>query len=304
MSAAGVTFARQKGSRRPWRSLAWYLRGRAPFLTLLRQVTGGVVNDDCSDMAAKMAFYFILALFPFLIFLAAMVGFLPFTNLWDKVVSWMMLYLPTDLRRSVLVTILGLTKGRTGFLSFGVIGTAWTSSSGFVALMESLSVAYGVEDARGYWRKHALGLLMLVIVSFFFVTSFALMAAGHRIGNAIAVAIHSGPVFILCWEIARWMVTLLLLGLGVSLLDYILPNIRRKWRWMTPGSAIASVSLVVATLGFNFYVTHFGIYHRAYNALMGFIVLMLWIYIASFVLLIGAEINSVLEGLRQARGWP
>ena len=301
MSAAGVTLSGHQ-ERRPWRALAWYMRRRADFVALVAEIVQNIVDDDCSDLAAKMAFYFVLALFPFLIFLAAIVGFLPFTGLWDKVVTWMILYLPADLRRSMLETILGLTNGRTGFLSFGVLGTAWTVSSGFMAMMESLSVAYGVKETRGYWRRRMLGLAMLVIVSFFFITSFALMAAGHRLGTLIASQIHSGPRFLLYWEIARWSVTLLLLNLGICLIDYVLPNMKHRWRWITPGSAMVALSLAAVTLGFNFYMRHFSMYHRAYSALLGFIALMLWIYLTSFVLLVGAETNSVLEGIRRPRG--
>jgi len=296
LSALGVTLALQE-PRRPLRVLGW----RASFVAIVKQVVLEMIEDDCSDLAAKMAFYFLLAFFPFLIFLAAIVGFLPFTGLWDKLVGWMMLYLPADVRRSMLATILGLTTGRTGFLSFGVLGTAWTASSGFVALMESLSVAYGVRETRGYWKRRALGLMMLIIVSFFFITSFALMAGGHWIGKEIDARVNYGPAFLVLWEIARWVVTLALLNLGVVLIDYVLPNVKRRWRWLTPGSAIVAIILMVATLGFNFYMRHFSVYHQAYNALLGFIVLTLWIYLTSFVLLIGAEVNSVLEGMRRPR---
>jgi uncharacterized BrkB/YihY/UPF0761 family membrane protein len=106
LSALGVTLALQE-PRRPLRVLGW----RASFVAIVKQVVLEMIEDDCSDLAAKMAFYFLLAFFPFLIFLAAIVGFLPFTGLWDKLVGWMMLYLPADVRRSMLATILGLTRG-------------------------------------------------------------------------------------------------------------------------------------------------------------------------------------------------
>jgi membrane protein len=296
LSALGVTLAHQESHRR-LQVLGW----RGSFVALVKRIVQDMIDDDCSDLAAKMAFYFLLALFPFLIFLGAMVGFLPFTNLWDKVLGWMMLYLPADVRRSTLATILSLTTGRAGFLSFGLLGTIWTASSGFVALMESLSVAYGVQETRGYWKRRVLGLLMLVIVSFFFITSFALMAAGHWIGREIDSRVNYGPAFLVLWEIARWVVTLGLLNLGVSLIDYVLPNVKRRWRWLTPGSATVAITLVMVTVGFNFYMRHFSVYHKAYNALLGFIVLTLWIYLTSFVLLIGAEVNSVLEGMRHPK---
>jgi membrane protein len=274
-------------------------RGRG-LKRFIRDVISFVIDDDCPDLAAQMSYYFVLAIFPFLIFLAAMVGFLPFTNLWASIVEWMMLYLPRELRQSMLRTVLDLTSGRTSYLSFGLLGTSWAASSGFVALMESLSVAYGVKETRGYWQKRLVALLTLFAASGFFLVCFALMSMGHWLGVLLANRLGTGRSFILFWDIGRWAATLLLLNLGIGLMDYALPNVRRPWRWITPGTAVAVLFSVLATLGFDAYALHFSIYAHAYSALLSFILLVLWIYVASFILLIGAEINSVWEGTKQS----
>jgi len=256
--------------------------------------------DDCPYLAAKMSYYFVLAVFPFLVFLAAVVGFLPFTNLWDRIVTWMILYVPSEMRKSLLLTIIDLTRGRTGFLSFGIIGTTWAATSGFVSLMESLSTVYGVKETRGFWKKRVIAVLTLFVVSGFFLGSFGLMAAGHWLGQQILGHGEVARKFIVLWELGRWITSLVLVFLAIDLMDYALPNKRRRWRWFSPGGTVAVAGLLVVSASFNFYVRHFSLYGKTYDALMVFIVLTVWIYLASFILLVGAETNSVLEEFRRA----
>lgn len=112
-----------------------------------------------------MSYYFVAALFPFFIFLAALIGFLPFTGFWDDIVNWIVRYLPPEAQSWVLLAVLGLTRGRMKFLSVGVLGTAWSASSGVTSLMESLNAAYEVRETRSYWKRRALAFLILLILS-------------------------------------------------------------------------------------------------------------------------------------------
>ena len=125
------------------------------------------IDDDCIDLAAQMSFYFSLSLFPFLIVVAAFVGWLPSTTLWHNLAQWMTDYLPRDARRMVFVTILGLTQSSTRFFSLGLVATIWTASSGFVSLMESSTVAYGFKETRGFWRKRAIAVCATIIGAVF-----------------------------------------------------------------------------------------------------------------------------------------
>jgi membrane protein len=272
------------------------------FRTVTKRICDDVRGDDCLDLAAQMSFYFVLALFPFLIFLAAVVGSLPFTGLWDRIVDWMFNYLPGQSQHFMLATILALTHHRIGFLSFGLLGTAWSASSGFVALQKSLSRAYGVLETRGFWKKRASALLMLAVVSAFFIASFGLMTAGHWLGTQIASRITSPEPFQFLWDVGRWVTSLILLNVGIDLIDYALPNVKRPWRWLTPGGFVFVTFFVVASLAFNAYVRYFASYNRTYGALAGFVILITWIYLASFILLVAAETNSVFEQIRETRG--
>jgi membrane protein len=271
---------------------------RGPFYTptkAMRQIWDRVQADDCFDLAAQISFYFVLSLFPFFLVIAAIVGWLPSTTLWKSFATWMVTYLPVESRTVVFSMILNLTSGSKGVLSAGLITTIWSASSGFVSLMESLCIAHGHRDSRSYWRKHAIAVCFAFLGALFALACFGLMTLGHWGAQWILTSSTIWHIPRALWQISRWAGTFALMCLGVELVNYFLPNVRRPWRWMTPGTAFAVVTLVAATLGLNLYVEHFSSYPKIYGTFGGFIVLMLWIYIASLILLVGAEVDHEVQ---------
>jgi membrane protein len=254
-----------------------------------------VVTDDCVDLAAQMSYYFSLSLFPFFIVLAAIVGWLPSTSLWHNLAQWITDYLPRDSRGMVFTTILSLTQTSTGFFSLGLFATIWTASSGFVSLMESLTVAYGAKEARGFWKKRVLAVTATVVGAVFLLGSFGLLTFGHWAAAMISMHLDTVVNFQVPWEFGRWLASLLVMLLGFDLMNYFLPNIRKRWRWLTPGTGFVILMMVSGSAIFNFYLRHCGSYPRFYGTMAGFIILMVWIYLASLILLIGAETDSVIE---------
>lgn len=266
--------------------------------TLAKTVFAAAVADDCVDLAAQMSFYFVLSLFPFLLVIAAILGWLPSTNLWHNFVQWVTQYLPRETRSLVFATVFDLSRGSTKFFSAGLLALLWTASSGFVSLMESLSVAYGVQETRSFWRKRMIAICATVIGAAFAVASFGLLAFGHLIEETILFRIGSLSWL---WEFVRWVATLSLMLLGLEMINYFLPNRDRPWRWVTTGSAVAALTYMGASAGFNFYLQHFDSYPRLYGTLAGFIILMTWVYISNVILLIGAEMDHAIE-LMKGRG--
>jgi membrane protein len=272
---------------------------KVPFI--VSTVWDDVIKDDCLDLAAQMSFYFVTSLFPFLVVIGAVVGWLPSTGLWTEMVQWLAAYLPRGPRHMVFRTILGLQTYHSQFFSYGLAATIWVASSGFVSLMESLSLAYGVKETRGFWKKRVVAVIATAVGAAFAIVSFALLTFGHELALAINSRLQNILPFPFPWQAARWVVTLLLIIIGLDLVNYFLPNVRHKWRWLTPGTVFVVAGLVAATSGFGYYVSHFANYPRYYGAMAGFIILVMVIYITSLVLLIGAEIDSVRENLRSER---
>jgi len=164
--------------------------------------------------------------------------------------------------------------------------------------MESLTVAYGAKETRGFWKKRVLAIAATAVGAVFLLGSFGLLTFGHWAAAIISLRLDTVVNFQVPWELGRWLASLLLMLLGLDLMNYFLPNIRKRWHWLTPGTGFVILMMVAGSAIFNFYLRHFGSYPRFYGTMAGFIILMFWIYIASLILLIGAETDSVIERLR------
>jgi membrane protein len=270
---------------------------------VLKRIWHRLQLDNCFDLAAQTSFYFLLSFFPFCLVLAVIVGWLPYSALWKTFVTWVVTYLPRGSQELVFSTILGLVNYSAGFLSFGLVTTVWSASSGFVSLMESLSIAYGVRDSRSYWRKHAIATVFTILAAMFALGAFGLAALGHWESRILSANLGHSSMSRIVWEIGRWVATLVLLFVAIDLLNFVLPDVRRQWRWLSPGTLFAVVTLMALSAGFNIYFQHFSMYPRVYGALGGFIILMLWVYSACFIVLVGAETDDEMEKSQsEARG--
>lgn len=266
---------------------------------IARATWHGFMADDCLDLAAQMSFYFALSIFPFLLVVASIVGWLPFTNVWQTFAEWIITYLPTDSRHLLFSTIVDLTHGYKSFFSLGVLGMIWSASSGFVSLMESLSKAHGVRETRSFARKHVIAVVATFAAAFFFIASFAVISLGHWLRTAIAAPLNSQGVTHVPWELVRFAATLVIMCIGVDLLDHFLPNMKRRWRWFPASSIVVSLTFVGATEAVNFYMRHTSSFSKVYGAIAGFIIFLTWVYIASLVVLAAAEAE---KAARNAEG--
>lgn len=252
------------------------------------------LDDDCVNLAAQMSYFFVLALFPFFILLSSVIASLPFSKFWSTLFEAVVRYFPVETQQLMFLAIMDFSHSREALLSFGFLGTVWAGSSGVVSLMETLSQAYESRDTRHFWRKRLLAIAVLAACAIFLLAAFSVSVAAKRIDAEAIGALH--------WEVAlkgtamliRWIAALVFLVLTISFVDNVLPCKRHDWRWITPGATFATIMIVLGTLGVNVYVKVVR-YSQTYGSLGAFFVLMLWIYVASLVILIGAEINSVLE---------
>jgi membrane protein len=267
---------------------------------LAQRVWSKLYADDVTGLAAEMSYYFVLSIFPFLIFLAALVGTLPFTGAWDGVLTWIVLYFPRQSQELVLEIVLSLTQGRTGFLSIGLIGTTWAASSGLLSLMGALNVVYDVKETRSFLIRLGLALLMVFVLAALVLSTFGLLTAANRLDRGLAVCSMGLVTASALWLVTRWITSVILLGVSIAILDRTLPNLHSKWRQAMPGVAFVVLGWLLSTAGFNLYAQYLGTFNRTYGVLGVFVILMVWIYLSSLIILTGAEINSVLT--RSATG--
>ena len=189
-------------------------------------------------------------------------------------------------------------RGRQSFLSIGILGTAWAVCAGFMNLMYSLNIVYGLQETRSFWKRLGLAFVMLFVVTFLFVGSFGLLSAGDWLGIWLVNRTSPSFLVITLWFVGRWILSLVLQALAVAIVEHTLPDLQRPWRCFTPGTLFVVVAWTPATLGLDFYIRHFASYNSTYGALGAFVILMLWLYITSFIVLVGAEINCEVSKMR------
>jgi membrane protein len=266
---------------------------------VLRQIYERVQQDDCLDVAAQVSFFFVLSLFPFFLVIAAIIGWLPSTRLWESFVEWIFTYFPRIARLAIIQAILGLSKYHIGVLSFGILTTVWSASSGFASLMEALSLACGAKDTRSYWKKRAIAILATIGSAIFFILSFGLWTVGHWAHGTVVTEFRATDIFQTPWKLLWWLFTLFLLCIALDLIHYVLPDCHHPWRWFSPGTLFAVIAFVLASFGLNLYARYNVMLPRIYGTLAGFIVLMLWIYISTIILLVGAEADTAVAEIRR-----
>lgn len=273
------------------------LRGLSP-LDVGRRVVREVGEDDCAGQAAQLAYAFLFSLFPLLLVLVTLVGYLPIPDLEGRIMTTLGRMLPERALSLVQETIRTMaTERRGGLLSLGAVVALWSGSAGFRAIMSALNRAYDVEEGRPWWTVYGLSVLATLGVSVLMVTAFALLILGPQIGRAIAALVGLGDVFDAVWNVARWPAALVLLALALAVIYDVAPDVEQDWKWVTPGSALAVLAWVGASAAFSYYVQNFGSYDKTYGSLGAVIVLLLWLYLTGFMLLLGGEVNAVIEHL-------
>ncbi len=297
MSFPGESRNRLKQSLRLDLNAFQYLsRGR-----LWKNLWHEVYKDDCFGMAAQLSFYFLLAFFPFLLFLSALIGFIPIASgLLNNLLYEMQLFLPTTTYNLVVEIVQGLVDSQDqGVLTIGIVLSLWSASLAFNGMVSLLNSAYEVEDTRSYLKTRALSILVTLIVTVFVLISGILLFFGDwLIGQWV-----QNPWLRFFYTILRWGGIFVLINIGIQFVFFALPAKRLPWKLLSPGSVIASVGWILGSAGFRYYVNHFGDYQQLYGSLGALIVLMIWFYISSLFLLLGGEIDSEIFKLRRSEGY-
>lgn len=270
---------------------AWNWGGLS-FRELIVRTYKGMGKHDTLNQAAVVAFYAMLSLVPLLgVVLALALG--ARTGVAGQIDSLSQEFLPHE----AYVLIAQQTRkiqseNSVELLSLSILLLLWSASSLFSAVMSATNTAYDVRDARPWWKRQILAIILTIAVSILLVgaaLSIALWPA------AIGWLHLSGPERALS-IVAQWIIVVIALLAGFALAYYFGPNVKQQWEWITPGSAFGVLVLIAASEGFRWYIVHFGSrYNETYGALAGVVLMMLWFYIAALALLVGAEVNSVIE---------
>ncbi|WP_222123916.1 YihY/virulence factor BrkB family protein [Microbacterium sp. BH-3-3-3] len=269
---------------------------------VLRKTLREFSADQCTDAAAGLVYYAVLALFPALLAIFSILGVVGQGDAAAEAVIGIV----RDVAPSAADTLAGPIEQIAGSPAAGfalISGTvlALWSASGYVgAFSRAMNRIYEIDEGRPFWKLRPMQLVVTLIA----VVALVLVALGLVISGPVTTAIGEalglGEGVQVAWDIAKWPVMLLVIVFLVAVLYYATPNAKQpKFRWLSLGAIIAIVVLAAATAGFGFYVANFSNYDRTYGSLAGVIVFLLWLWIANLALLFGAEFDAELERGRQ-----
>jgi membrane protein len=272
------------------------------WMALAKRLWKRINDHDLFGRAAQLAYYFLLALFPLLLFLMTLLGYFAragshLRNLLLRYLATVMPSAPVKLFHTTLDEVSNSRSG--GKLWFGLVAALWLASNGMAAIADALNIAHNVKETRRWWRVRLVSLGLTVATAVATISALMIVLYGRRIGDVIALSFGYEDSFKLAWRIMQWPIALVFVLITFNLILHFAPNLaRRNWRWSTPGGVVAVALWLLVSFGLRLYLNFFDTYSRTYGSLGALIVLMLWFYLTGLAILIGGEINSEIEGIK------
>ena len=254
-----------------------------------------VVQNHTMQEAAALAYYFVLSFFPALIFLSAVVAYFPVPDLFGHALGIMGRLVPPDsmgLVRRVLADVITPNRGKV--FSFGLLGTLWAASGGFLAVIKALNRAYDVQDVRPFWKTRALAIALALIIGGLLLLTLGVMIVGPRFGGWLANRVHLSFLFVLLWPYIHWSVAIAFTIVAVEALYFLAPNVKQRFLATLPGAIVAVGCWIALSYLLGVYFRHFANFNKTYGTLGAAIALMVWLYWTGFAMLVGAELNGEL----------
>lgn len=260
--------------------------------TVIVRVWDDINNNHTMAMAASLSYYFVLSLFPLLMLAGAILSLLPVPNLFNNILGMMSRIVPPDAMGMVQRVVADVVKPHsTALLSFGIIGTIWTASSGFANMIEALDVAYDVPETRPWYKTRALAIGLTFVVGFIMFVGLMVMVVGPQFGTWLT---RHGATdeFSEWWPALRWVVAIGLTVLAIELLYFWAPNVKQKFKHTLVGATIAVGGWIGLSFGLGVYFRSIAQLNKTYGTLGGAMALSVWFYWSALAILIGAEFNS------------
>ncbi|WNG56791.1 YihY/virulence factor BrkB family protein [Archangium gephyra] len=254
------------------------------------EVKNEYTNDKISNVAGSVTFFAVLALFPFLLFLVALASLVIDPAQAQVLIQELGRVAPEAVTEIVGQRLKDLAAGNNvGLLTVGALGAVWAASGGVVAMMDALNTVYDVNETRPFWKVRGTAILVTIGGAVLSILASLAMVATPAVAKFLGEPLGT----VVMW--LRLPVAGVLMMLVWAFIYFLLPDVKQRFKFITPGSVVGVIAWLIASWGFSLYVRNFGSYDANYGALGGVIVMLLWMWISSQVILLGAEINAVLE---------
>ncbi|API91312.1 putative ribonuclease-like protein YfkH [Virgibacillus pantothenticus] len=259
-----------------------------------KQVYQRMIDIDLFGLAAQLAFFFLLSLFPFLLFLVTLVGYLPMDEL--AVLDIISSYAPPQIVELISTNVTNLIRQRNGgLLSFGIIATLWAASNGVNALMRGFNYAYEVDENRSFIVSRLIAIVLTIAMMAIIIIALLLPIFGKLVGTYLFSFVGLSEGFITVWEALRWVVSSIVFFIVFLALYKLAPNKRIYLKNAAAGALFATVAWQLVSLGFSYYVSNIGNYSAMYGSLGAVIALMIWFYLSGIIILTGGLINAIIR---------
>ncbi len=248
------------------------------------------------QMAAALAYYFVLAIFPALILLSAVAAYVPVQNLFNQVLALLGSFVPADSMQAVQTVLANVvTPNRGTLLSFGILGILWTASGGFAATIEALNISYEVEEGRPFWVTRPLAVGLTFMVGLLLMVALAVMIMGPEFAQRLAAHQQLSWLFIKAWPFVHWAISLGFTVLAVEFVYFVAPNVKQRFWSTLPGAVLSVATWVGLSYAMGVYFRSFAHFNKTYGTIGAVIALMVWLYWNGFVMLVGAQLNCQLS---------
>lgn len=300
MSDSKLTTAEQVSSM-------WSLGGLT-VKQFLKKVIAGVNDDNLVGRAAELAFNFVLALFPMLIFLFSVMGLFAAhgKTLSGNLISYITTVLPPDAAQLLHKTINEIMRNASnGKITIGIVLTLWFASGGMSSLISALDGVYEVRDARSFIKVRTISVLLTIAISVLVIAALVAVLTGGYVATWIGNHYGLQNAFVIAWRAGQVIVALVFITFAFSLIYYFGPDLEEQhWYWITPGSLVGVLLWIAASFGFRVYLHFFNTYSKTYGSLGAVMILLMWLYVTGFAFLIGGEINAQIEHAAALHGHP
>jgi membrane protein len=261
-----------------------------------KRVAQRISDDDIFGRAAQLSYYFLLALFPLLLVLINVLGYMAQegTAFREQLLMYLAAVMPRSAIALVRTTLTEISEASgTGKVSFGLLAALWAASNGMGAISDTLNTAYNVKERRPWWKVRIISVCLTIALAILILAALAIVLNGGTIGEALAARYGFGDVFTIVWKIVQWPIALVFVLTTFNLIYNFAPDLPQGTRsWITPGAFVGVGLWLIVSFGFRAYLSFFDSYSVTYGSLGAVIVLMLWFYLTGVAILIGGEVNS------------
>lgn len=255
-------------------------------------------EDRVTSLAAELAYYFMLSIFPLLILVLSILPYLSIDK--QQAVDFLTTYAPGEIGSILQDNVISIiSEPQGGLVTIGILGTLWSASNGMMALMRALNLAYDVEETRSFIKARLVSILLTIGFILVFIVTLVLPVFGDVIINAMTTALNLPESTQILFRVLRWVVAVAIMASILAGLYHYAPNKNFPFKEVIVGAIVATIGWQIISLAFSFYVSNFGNYSATYGSLGGVIILMLWFYLTGIILLVGGEVNAIFHKMRK-----